>query len=90
MRNERIAASDRLLEIRDRMNDLLDEAMGIVRTVGTPTDIARARSYWLGHIRIALGGDHDYLGSSMCSMTDTANELLEIDEEPPEEEDLGE
>ena len=81
MRNERHLGHDRLIEIRDEMNDLLEEAMGIVRNVGTPTDIARARSYWLGHIRIALGGEHDYLGSSMCSMTDTAEELMEEGEE---------
>jgi hypothetical protein len=81
---DKTTASGRIMEIADEMNSLLEEAMGLVRQVGSPTDIARARSYWLGHIRIAIGGDHGYLGGSMCSMIDTANELLEEPEEGDE------
>lgn len=82
----RFEAGERILEITEEMQDLLQEAMNLVRENGTDLDWARARSYWYGHIQIALGGDHGYLGSSMCSMTDTAEELME-EEEPEEEED---
>jgi len=83
----RFEAGERILEISEEMQDLLQEAMDLVRSEGTNLDWERARSYWYGHIQIALGGDHGYLGRSMCSMTDTAEELMAEDEEPEEEED---
>ena len=82
----RFEAGERILEISEEIRDLLQEAMDLVRSEGTDFDRERARSYWYGHIQIALGGDHGYMGSSMCSMTDTAEELM-ADEEPEEEEE---
>ena len=82
----RFEAGERILEITDEIRDLLQEAMDLVRSEGTDLDRERARSYWYGHILIALGGDHGYMGRSMCSMTDTAEELM-ADEEPEEEEE---
>lgn len=81
---ERHNAAERILEISEEIVDLLEEAMGLVRHVGTPTEIARARSYWLGHIRMSLNDDHGYMGSGICTMEDTARELMA--EEPDEEE----
>ena len=82
----RFEAGERILEITEEIRELLQEAMDLVRSEGTDLDRERARSYWYGHIQIALGGEHGYLGSSMCSMTDTAAELLEVDKEPEEDE----
>lgn len=83
----RFEAGERILEITEEIRELLQEAMDLVRSEGTDFDRERARSYWYGHIQIALGGDHGYMGRSMCSMTDTAEELME--EEEPEEEESG-
>ena len=82
----RFEAGERILEISEEIRDLLQEAMDLVRSEGTDFDRERARSYWYGHIQIALGGDHGYMGRSMCSMSDTAEELM-ADEEPEEEEE---
>ena len=81
----RFEAGERIMDISEEMQGLLREAMDLVRSEGTDLDRERARSYWYGHIQIALGGEHGYLGSSMCSMTDAAEELME--EEELEEED---
>ena len=74
----------RRITISEEIIDLLDEAMSLVRGVGTPTEIARARSYWLGHIRMSLNEDHGYMGSGTCTMEDTARELM-VEEEQAEE-----
>lgn len=81
---DRFAAGERILEITEEIIDLLEEAMSLVRGVGTPEEIARARSYWLGHIRMSLNDDHDYMGRGSCTMEDTARELMA--EEPGAEE----
>ena len=79
----RFEAGERILEISEEIRDLLQEAMGLISDNGTDFDYHRARSYWYGLILIALGGDHGYMGRSMCSMADTAEELMA--EEPGEE-----
>jgi len=80
----RTEAADRIREIADEIRELLAEAMSIAG--GDDMVYTRARSYWYPHILIALGGDHGYLGGSMCSMEDTANELEEDEEEPEDDE----
>lgn len=77
----RFEAGERILEITEEIRELLQEAMDLVREEGTTLDRERARSYWYGHILIALGGEHGYMGRSMCSMTDTAEELMAEEEE---------
>ena len=86
----RFEAGERIPEISEEMQELLREAMGLLSEHGTELDNLRARSYWYGQIQIALGGDHGYFGSSMCSMTDTAEELMEEEEPEEEEEEDGE
>ena len=81
---DRFEAGERILEIAEEITELVEEAMGLVRHVGTPTEIARARSYWLGHIRMSLNDDHGFMGRGTCTMEDTARELMA--EEPDEEE----
>ena len=83
LEKERHDAAERILAISEEIVDLLEEAMGLVRHVGTPTEIARARSYWLGHIRMSLNDDHGYMARGNCTMEDTARELMA--EEPGEE-----
>ena len=80
---ERNDAAERILAISEEIVDLLEEAMGLVRHVGTPTELARARSYWLANIRISLNEDHGFMGRGGCTMEDTARELMA--EEPDEE-----
>ena len=80
---DRFEAGERILAISEEIVDLLEEAMGLVRHVGTPTEIARARGYWLANIRISLNEDHGFMGRGGCTMEDTARELMA--EEPDEE-----
>lgn len=86
----RFEAGERILEITEEIRELLQEAMDLVREEGTTLDRERARSYWYGHILIALGGEHGYMGRSMCSMEDTARELMEEVEPEACEEDEDE
>ena len=81
---DRFDAGERILAISEEIIDLLEEAMGLVRHVGTPEEISRARSYWLGNIRVSLNEDHGYMAYGGCTMEDTARELMA--EEPDEEE----
>lgn len=81
---DRFEAGERILDITEEIIDLLDEAMTLVRKVGTPDEINRARSYWLGHIRMSLNENHGYMTYGGCTMEDTARELMA--EEPDEEE----
>lgn len=67
----------RLHGIQQDMLALLAEAKQLLR--GTEA-AARAESYWLAHIRIALDDEHGYLAGSMCTLQDTIDELAEGDE----------
>ena len=70
--------AQRLIEIREEMGELLDEAKRLLRSEGFAYD--RARAYWIGHISQALGGDlNEYVGSSMCSFHDTLREVGALD-----------
>jgi hypothetical protein len=78
-------AAERIMEIAEEIRELLQEAIDLAGEDDMVYN--RARSYWYPHILIALGGDHGYLGGSMCSMEDTARELEESCEEEGEEDD---
>lgn len=67
----------RLREIQQEMLNLLEEAEHIVAIHALVMTAARAKSYWIPEIRIALLKEHDYLAGSMCCMDDTINEMLE-------------
>ena len=66
----------RFEEIICEIKELLEEAIDLVPDYAR----ARAESYWYSHISTSLNEDHDYLGSSMCSMQDTAEEFDEEEE----------
>ena len=74
-------AKERLIEIKEQMLELLDEAKDII-----PEGMAkeRAKCYWYAHIKTALLKEHEYLGGSLVTMDDTINEISE--EESEEEE----
>ena len=76
----RFEAGERILEITEEIRELLQEAMDLVRSEGTDLDRERARSYWYGHIQIALGGEHGYMSRSAGSMISTANDLMEAED----------
>ncbi len=86
---DRAEASERLLEISEEMHVLLGEAMRIVRQCATDTERDRAKGSWYAQIAMALNEDHEFVGSSLCTMEDTARELESDDngDDPTEEED---
>ena len=83
--HNRLTAGNRLVEIQEEISGLLNEAARLTRHHGVDSEAARADAYWIPHIRMALGGDHDFIGRSMCSMMDTVESFLE--EKGEEEED---
>jgi len=84
--HNRLTAGARMIEIQEEISGLLNEAARLTRQHGVDSEAARADAYWIPHIRMALGGDHGYVGHSMCSMMDTAESFLEEEEEEEEEE----
>ncbi len=74
-------AAERIMEITEEIRDLVQEAMDLIRENGSDLTRERARSYWYPHILMNLNDDHGYLGSSMCTMEGSAQELEEEDSE---------
>jgi hypothetical protein len=68
---------ERLEEIKDEIKELVEEAIGIVRSSGTRTTYETARTYWYAHILGALDKDHEFLGGSMTTMEDTIEDVEE-------------
>ena len=82
--HNRLTAGNRLVEIQEEISGLLNEAARLTRRHGMDSEAARADAYWIPHIRMALGGDHGFIGPKI-TMMDTAESFLE--EEGEEEED---
>ncbi len=70
-----------LEDIKDQIKGLLDEALSIIRPGMGEGGMARdrAESYWYAHIVMALDSDHGYMGGSMTTMQDTADEIRHND-----------
>jgi hypothetical protein len=62
----------RLMEIQEQMLALMRETEFLL---DGSSEWARAKGYWLPHIRTALDNDHSYLGGSMFTMQDTIDAL---------------
>jgi hypothetical protein len=78
----------RLLEIKDEIKGLLEEARDTLRNDSNDSfALRRAESYWYAHILTALDKDHGYLGGSMCTMQDTIDEVIEAMVGEEEEDD---
>ena len=58
---------ERLLEIKDEIGDLVEEAFRLVPSADRP----RAKSYWYAQIIMALDDDHEFLGSGSHTLQDT-------------------
>lgn len=67
-----------LMDIAQEIKELADNAMRLVR--GTPEE-GRARSYWYPHIVMALGDDHGYMGKNMATMSQSAEALMNGEDE---------
>ena len=77
--------SDKYLfeEIKNQIKELLEEAISLV----PDSELPRARSYWYAQIATAIDDDHEYIGSSMCSMQDTIDEWYDGEEDEEDEEE---
>lgn len=76
-----------LESIKSRLEELIEEAEYLVNNVLPGSVGARADAYWLAQLKIALGGEHGYIGSAGVSMQDTIEELRE-EAKFPSEDDL--
>lgn len=81
--------AEKLGEHREHMLEVVGEIKDLFRALPRDGMIrARAESYWLAQIEIALSKDHGYLAGSMCDMEDTIKEIeAAADGEPKEEEE---
>jgi hypothetical protein len=73
MNTELEVKAEELDEIRFAIIDLLDRAGVIMK--GTGMTEKRAESYWMAHIKAALGSGYGYAGGSMVTMEETADEI---------------
>lgn len=67
-----------LEELQTTVAHALSEAESELRRLGPEFNHLHtaARSYWIAHIQVALGGDYnEYMGGSMTSIQDTIDEL---------------
>ncbi len=81
----------RLIEIKEQMEELLEEAKNLVRMSGDKFEYERAKAYWIGYIDNALDGPKSPL--LMCTIGDTIQalepeEMGDDDEGEVEEDDL--
>jgi len=76
----RAEALEELREIADEMGALLDRANSALEMAGGLEE-RRARAYWYASMRIQLGGEHEYMAGSMCTLEDT---IKFLDPEDPE------
>lgn len=68
--------SERLKEIKEQFEELLDEAKKIVRASGTNHDYERAKAYWINPIQCALESQ----GMGQGSMEETIASLDDDEE----------
>ena len=72
--NVSMLIDDFIYDVKERLDEI-ENALS-----GTP-EYDSAKSYWIAHIRMALDDDHYFLGGSMITARDTANRLLDNDNE---------
>lgn len=66
----------RLLEIKDEIKELVEEAISIVSEEVKGFIFERAHAYWYPTILMNLDSHNEYMGHSTCSMEDTIKEIL--------------
>jgi len=81
---------ERLEEIRNEMNDLLEQAEYLVRKSGQKFELERARAYWIAGMENYLGEGRLSSQLSGCSMEDTIKALEPYEgEENMDDEDIA-
>jgi hypothetical protein len=78
---------DRMKEIQNEIEELLNEALDIYTANGGFRE--QARSYWYAHILGALRNETEFLGGSMVTLEDAIIEIQEIESEPLHDMDGG-
>ncbi len=71
----------RLLEIKEEIKELANEAISVVAEETKGQIFARANAYWHPQILMTLDKEHDYMGGSMCTLEDTIKEINEANRE---------
>jgi hypothetical protein len=66
---------ERLSEIREEMETLLDEARTIIRHSGDKLTQERFKGYVHSHIVMALTEQHEYLGKNMFTLAGLTEDL---------------
>lgn len=66
---------ERLVEIKDEMKNMLEEAKELIRRNASDWVYQRAKSYWIGHIAQALDDESDYMGSATVTFQNTIDEI---------------
>ena len=68
---------EHLEELKEALESTLFDIESIINGCSNNQIKARAKSYWIAHIKQAISNDNDYLGTSMCTLQDTINEIRE-------------
>ena len=87
--NEANSAAEELADIHDQITKLMSEARSVVRSL--PRHMrGSAEAYWVPHIMIALGGEHEWMTAGHEStMQKTIDELKEYASEDDGQDDEG-
>lgn len=70
--------ADELREIQEEMLGRLDEMRALLAEAGCDGALMRAESYWMAHAKCALTDDHQFLGGSMYTLSDSINDVEEV------------
>ena len=80
--NEKI---ERMIEIREEVLTLVDEAFGMLRGLGVIEE--RARCYWVGHVKCAMASD-EYPTRYETTIQNTIDDLEELEGEEDDDDNL--
>ena len=84
--SQKVEALQRLIEIREEMAELIHETQDLVRTE-FPGDYPNAESYWIAHIKCALGdmGYPTYSTTFHGALESIEGEVYDVEDEDEEE-----
>jgi len=69
--------AEQLEEKREQLLSIVEEVKMLVNQIPSSNIQSGAKLYWLAQLEIQLGGEHSYLGGSMCTMENTIDALNE-------------
>jgi len=76
--------SEELAELQHEIAERVLRAKELLRSA--PSEINQRARYWLSQLEVALSDEHEWVGSSACTMADTVDELDEAADEREDEE----